>query len=115
MLCDDIVPDDEILRQIGHSHELIIKSLSKKTQKRLKDESHPLYLFPDDNYRPLDRQLGDEYYPNGIFIFHITRLLEHIAANRNEYTTEKIRVAEYVSSFRRLSYEECADVDIQNQ
>ena len=113
VFCDGSVPDSEVFGQIDHSHELIIKSLSKKTQKRLKDESHPLYLFPDDNYQPLDRQVGDEYYPNGIFIFHITRLLEHIAANGDEYTTEEIRVTEYMSSFRRLSHEECADVDIQ--
>ena len=114
IFCGGDVPDDMFYDQIDNSHELILKSLSKKMQKQLELESHPLYLFPDPKYQPLEVREGDEYFPNGIFIFNITRLLDHVAVNRSEYATDDIRVADYISSFfSKLEHEDCADADIR--
>jgi predicted DNA-binding protein (MmcQ/YjbR family) len=110
--CDGSVPDDEIYRQIDHSHDLILKSLTKKTRARLEKESHPFYLFPDASYQPLEMREDDELYSVGIFTFHITRLSEHIAAHRGEYALGEIRVADYMS-FNRLKPEDCAGADLR--
>ena len=52
-------------------------------------------------------------YPNGIFIFNITRLLEHIAANPQQYAVETVKVADYHNSSVNIDYEQISDVDIQ--
>ena len=112
VLCSGI-PDGEVLKQIDHSHDLIIKSLTKKLRKQIEKENHPLYLFPDRNYKPLEIRDGDEFYPNGIFVFNITRLLEHIAANPGEYVLETIKVSDYRNSFAVINQGHLSDVDIQ--
>ena len=115
VICDGGMPEDKIYNQIDNSHELVLKSFSKKRQMQLERESHPLYLFPDKNYQPIEVCAGDEYYPNGIFFFHITRLTEHIVANSSEYSLREIKVSDYInSSFNRLEYEQCVDADVQN-
>jgi len=38
----------------------------------------------DDNFIPCPTQNGDELFPNGIFVFNITRMLEYIKLNSNE-------------------------------
>ena len=40
----------------------------------------------DKNYIPLPTIQGDEIYPNGIFNFNISRILEHIMAGKLEGT-----------------------------
>jgi len=114
ILNDGSVPDDEVRRQIDHSHELIMKSLTKKTRERIKRERHPLYLFPDSSYKPFDILEGEEYFSNGIFVFNITRMLEHIAAHRGEYALGEIKVADYMTSFNQITPEKCAGADIRN-
>ena len=112
ILCDGSVPDKEILNRIDCSYDIVFKSLPKKTRARLERESHPLFLFPDPRYEPLEVRGGDEYYPNGIFIFNITRLLEHIAGNTSEYMLGEIRVEDYMTRFDTLALEKCADADL---
>lgn len=43
-------------------------------------DSVPLRLKVDPLFRPCEVQEGDELYPNGIFEFNVTRLLEYICA-----------------------------------
>jgi len=114
VICDGSIPDDEIFHQIDNSHGLIMKSLTKKVRERLKRESHPLYLFPDPNYQPLEIRESDEYFPNGIFIFNITRLLEHIAAHRGEYKLVAVKVADHMTLPSRIPLEKCADADFHD-
>ena len=113
IICDGTVPDEEIFNQIDHSHEIVFNSLTKKKRAQLIHESHPLYLFPDPSYEPHELNEGDEYFRNGIFIFNITRLLEHIAANRGDYSLSTIRVADYATGFGKLEPEQCANADLQ--
>lgn len=42
--------------------------------------SVPLRLKVDPLFRPCEAREGDEFYPNGLFEFNITRLLNHIVA-----------------------------------
>ncbi|MCL1806222.1 MAG: MmcQ/YjbR family DNA-binding protein [Oscillospiraceae bacterium] len=113
VLCDGSVPDNEIFRQIDHSYDLILKSLTKKTRERLKRESHPLYLFPDPNYQPLEIREGDQYLANGIWIFNITRLLEHITTHHGEYPLKETLVADHTALPSKIPIDKCADADLR--
>jgi hypothetical protein len=43
-------------------------------------------------FQPLSFDEGDELYPNGIFEFNITKLLEFINANQHIFKTQEIEV-----------------------
>jgi hypothetical protein len=60
------------------------------------------------NIRQLDRKMikshidlepGDEYFPNGIFKFHITKLNEYIDEYGEEFIVEEVDVNEYFRYF----------------
>lgn len=42
---------------------------------------------------------GDEYFPNGIFKFHITKMVEHIDQSVHEFNIEEIDVVKYSGYF----------------
>ena len=44
------------------------------------------------NFQPIACDLGDELYPNGIFEFNITKLIDFINKNKNEFLLEEIEV-----------------------
>lgn len=52
-------------------------------------------------YRPLPANPGDEIYPNGIFNFNISRILEDIASGRLEAEKELINVSEWFKTHFR--------------
>ncbi len=43
-------------------------------------------------FQALPSDAGDEFYPNGIFVFNITKLLAFINANQNEFQVEELEV-----------------------
>ncbi|MCB8817389.1 hypothetical protein [Desulfosporosinus shakirovi] len=47
------------------------------------------------NYTPLPTSEGDEIYPNGIFDFSISRILEYIAEGKLEAEEGRIEVKEW--------------------
>jgi len=55
----------------------------------------PKKLKPAKTFVPLAREEGDEFFPNGIFEFNITKLLSYIAANPSQFPEEQISVREY--------------------
>jgi hypothetical protein len=60
-------------------------------------------------------QPGDEYFPNGIFKFHITKLNEYIDKSVEEFVIEEIDVNEYFKYFcneeMNPEYVEAADLN----
>ena len=47
----------------------------------------------------IDLEPGDEFFPNGIFKFHITKLIENIDKRTEEFVIEEIDVEEYFKQF----------------
>ncbi len=58
------------------------------------------------NYKPLPTNEGDEIYPNGIFNFSITRILEYIAEGKLDVEIEQINVKEWFKTHYRGSVNE---------
>ncbi len=56
-------------------------------------------LKPDKNFTPALADEGDELFPNGIFLFNITKMLSHIQDHPDEFTPERIAVKDHVSDF----------------
>lgn len=52
----------------------------------------PKKLKVDKKFQPLPKNQDDEFYPNGIFEFNITRLLMFIKANPQIFQPEEVPV-----------------------
>ena len=68
------------------------KSLQKQKRKEYRT---PLMLVNDRSFIPVTLDGEDEYFPNGIFVFNITKMLRYIEANRDKIMCEDIDVIKY--------------------
>ena len=55
----------------------------------------PKKLKLSKKFKALAREDGDEFFPNGIFKFNITKLLSLIAASSSQFPVEQISVKQY--------------------
>jgi hypothetical protein len=62
----------------------------KRTLKR-EETKHPL-LTIDNNFTPVSGDDGDEFYPNGIFVFNITKMIDYIRGHQAQIFSESIDV-----------------------
>lgn len=58
----------------------------------MNSNSKPKKFKVDKNFQPLPRDAEDEFYPNGIFEFNITKMLTFIKANPEQFPVEAIDV-----------------------
>lgn len=65
----------------------------------------------DNHFEPCPADIGDELYPNGIFEFNITKILEYIQNNPGSITHEKISVRD-IPSFSSINESHIDTVDI---
>ena len=49
-------------------------------------------LSLNKEFRPLPTNIGDEIFPNGIFRFNISKIIEHIATGELSVEKERIHV-----------------------
>lgn len=76
-----------------------------KTQKRK--------LILDEKYIPSEGNAGDELFPNGIFEFNITKMIEFIRRNEHEINTEEIDVKKYhMEAFSSINENHIDTVDL---
>lgn len=54
--------------------------------------SLPIKLKFDKKFQPVSSDDGDEYYPNGVFVFNISKLLILIKANPHLFQPEAVSV-----------------------
>jgi len=69
-------------------------------------------LIADDSFTPCPINDNDELYPNGIFVFNITKLLEHIEKNPNEIDLVKVEVADFSRSFSSIDESHVDSVEV---
>ncbi len=73
---------------------------------------NPLILEIDKNCEPAVTEEGEEYFPNGYFVFNITKMLKFISNNPGIIELKKIKVKEHRSSFGTLDEKHLDKVDI---
>jgi hypothetical protein len=69
-------------------------------------------LSADKNFVPASADDGDELYPNGIFVFNITKMIEYIRAHINEIPLENIEVKAYRTGLSKLTERHIDSTDI---
>ncbi len=69
-------------------------------------------LEANENFTPFPVNKGDELFPNGIFVFNITKMLEHIKNNSDEIDLVEVAVADFPKSFSSVDESHVDSVDV---
>jgi hypothetical protein len=69
-------------------------------------------LSVDKSYVPASEDDGDELYPNGIFVFNVTKLIEYICKHKDEIALESIEVKAYRRGLSELTESHIDKTDI---
>ncbi|MCK5839523.1 MAG: ParB N-terminal domain-containing protein [Bacteroidales bacterium] len=69
-------------------------------------------LKADDSFTPCPINKGDELFPNGIFVFNITKMLESLKINSNEVDLVEVEVHDFPKSFSSIDESHVDSVDI---
>ncbi len=65
-----------------------------------------------NDFTPCPAVVGDELYPNGIFVFNITRMIEYIENNHDRVTLQEVSVDDFFESFSTVNESHVDSVDI---
>jgi len=65
-------------------------------------KKNPFMMDIDKNFVPVSVDEGDEYYPNGIFVFNITKMLKFINENTSDIECGTIYTYTIFSSATQL-------------
>lgn len=57
----------------------------------------------ENDFTPCPVATGDELFPNGIFVFNITKILEYIQKNPDSITLEEVAVSDFFEGFSSVN------------
>ncbi|MCK8603952.1 ParB/RepB/Spo0J family partition protein [Desulfoferrobacter suflitae] len=66
----------------------------------------------DDDFTPCRVDAGDQLYPNGIFVFNITKMIEYIQRNPESFAVEEVSVSDFSQAFSSINESHVESVDI---
>ena len=66
----------------------------------------------DTDFTPCPVAAGDELYANGIFVFNITKLIEHVGNNPDSFQLTEVAVAEFFKENSSIDESHVDSVDI---
>ncbi|MCD6294262.1 MAG: hypothetical protein J7M20_04920 [Deltaproteobacteria bacterium] len=66
----------------------------------------------DKDFTPCSVAEGDELYPNGIFVFNITKMLEYIRDNKDKIELAEVAVADFPRAFSSVDELHVDSVDV---
>ena len=69
-------------------------------------------LKVNDNFIPCPTKKGDELYPNGIFVFNITKMIEYIKKNSNEIDLVVVEISDFPIGFSSINESHVDSVDV---
>ncbi len=69
-------------------------------------------LKADSKFIPCPIADGDELFPNGIFVFNITKILEYIQKNPDGITLEEVAVSNFYKGFSSINESHMDSVEI---
>ncbi len=69
-------------------------------------------LKVDKKFTPVCIDEGDEFFPNGIFVFNITKMLNYIKQNPDDITIEEVDTCNFYSEFSTINEEHMASVEL---
>jgi hypothetical protein len=69
-------------------------------------------LEANENFIPFPVNKGDELFTNGIFVFNITKMIEHIKKNSDKIDLVDVAVADFPKSFSSVDESNVDSVDV---
>lgn len=69
-------------------------------------------LKVDNDFTPCPVAAGDEIFPNGIFEFNITKMLEYIQENPDSITLQEVAVSDFFEGFSSINESHMDSVEI---
>ncbi|HHD64090.1 MAG TPA: hypothetical protein ENK96_06995 [Desulfobulbaceae bacterium] len=60
-------------------------------------------LRVDNDFTPCPVAAGDELFPNGIFVFNITKMIEYIQKKPDIFTPEEVAVSDFFEGFSSIN------------
>lgn len=69
-------------------------------------------LKKDNDFIPCPVAAGDELFPNGIFEFNITKMIDYIQENPDSITIEEAAVCDYFKGFSSINESHVDSVEI---
>ena len=69
-------------------------------------------LRVDNDFTPCPVAAGDELFPNGIFVFNITKMLEYVQKNPDSITLEQVAVSDFFEGFSSINEAHMDSVEI---
>jgi len=69
-------------------------------------------LKKDNEFNPCPIDTGDELFPNGIFVFNITKIVEYIQKNHETTALEEVAVSDFCKDFSSINESHVDSVDI---
>jgi hypothetical protein len=72
--------------------------------------AHPLSM--NDKFTPCPVAVGDELYPNGIFVFNITKITEYLQERADRVALEEVAVSDFSKAFSSINESYVDSVDI---
>lgn len=69
-------------------------------------------LKVDNDFTPCPVDSGDELFPNGIFEFNVTKMLEYIRKNPDDITLEEVAVSDSFKGFSSINESHMGSVEI---
>ena len=69
-------------------------------------------LKVNNKFRPCPVNDGDELYPNGIFVFNITKMNEYLENNPDKFDLVEIAVADFPRSFSSINETHVGSVNV---
>ena len=60
-------------------------------------------LRVDNDFTPCPVATGDELFPNGIFVFNITKILEYIQKQPDSITLEEVAASDFFEGFSSIN------------
>ena len=71
-------------------------------------------LRVDNNFTPCPIDKEDELFPNGIFVFNITKLREYIQNNPDSIALEEVAVSDFFEGFSSINEAHMDSVEISH-
>ncbi len=64
------------------------------------------------NFTPCPIATGDELYPNGVFVFNITKISEYIQENADSVALEEVAVSDFPKAFSSINESHLDSVEV---
>ena len=66
----------------------------------------------DGDFTPCPVSAGDELFPNGIFVFNITRIIQYIQSNPESIALEEVAVSDFPRAFASINESHVESVEV---